>query len=267
MSMQITKVGWDGDKLMAEPISESEVYKPEPVTEWLTCPKCAHKAPYTPIKAKTLAEDAERITKQARTAIEQMREAPVAWVERWFGSGPDRGWWIWESGLTHGNAIAYIGESYLAKRLASLLVEKHNAAITRSKPTAPSILDEVKVFEQWCFAVGLMSESHGIRSVSSNVSIAERAWNARAMLAANAPMQPAALSHANPENTSEASADAEIASHAKRLALELECLLLSCDDTAAASKWWTSAHEALEQYQADVDRLYPQDHVSPLGKD
>ena len=59
----------------------------------------------------------------------------------------------------------------------------------------------------------------------------------------------------------------EIAAHAKRLALELECLLLSCRDTSAQAQWWNSAHEALEQYRADVDRLYPQDHVSPLGKD
>lgn len=57
-----------------------------------------------------------------------------------------------------------------------------------------------------------------------------------------------------------------IAAHAKRLALELECLLLSCD-TAATSKWWESAHQALEDYRAEVDRQYPQDHVSPLGKD
>jgi hypothetical protein len=61
--------------------------------------------------------------------------------------------------------------------------------------------------------------------------------------------------------------DHQIAAHAKRLALELECLLTSTKDTAAQSRWWESAHEALEQYQADIDRLYPQDHVSPLGKD
>ncbi len=142
MSMQITKVWWDGNKLVAEPINESEVYKPEPVTEWLTCPKCAHKAPYTPIKAKTLAEEAERITKQAR----------------------------------------------------------------------------------------------------------------------------AALSHPNPESGPEASADAEIASHAKRLALELECLLLSCGDTAAVTKWWDSAHEALEKYRAAIDRLYPPEHPTFMGE-
>jgi hypothetical protein len=62
-------------------------------------------------------------------------------------------------------------------------------------------------------------------------------------------------------------ADTQIAAHAKRLALELECLLLSCEETAVVSKWWASAHQALGEYQDDIDRLYPQDHVSPLGKD
>ena len=56
----------------------------------------------------------------------------------------------------------------------------------------------------------------------------------------------------------------QIASHAKRLALELECLLLSCENNA---KYWESANKALSDYQSDVDRLYPQDHVSPLGKE
>lgn len=41
----------------------------EPLTEWLVCPKCSYKSPYSPIKAKTLAEDAERITKQTRAAL------------------------------------------------------------------------------------------------------------------------------------------------------------------------------------------------------
>ena len=56
----------------------------------------------------------------------------------------------------------------------------------------------------------------------------------------------------------------QIAAHAKRLALELECLLLSCENNA---KYWESANKALSDYRTDVDRLYPQDHVSPLGKD
>jgi hypothetical protein len=45
----------------------------EPLTEWLVCPKCSYKSPYSPIKARTLAEDAERITKQARVALAQPR--------------------------------------------------------------------------------------------------------------------------------------------------------------------------------------------------
>lgn len=36
---------------------------------------------------------------------------------------------------------------------------------------------------------------------------------------------------------------------AHRLALELECLLLACTDTAATAKWWDSANEALEQWR------------------
>lgn len=36
---------------------------------------------------------------------------------------------------------------------------------------------------------------------------------------------------------------------AHRLALELECLLLGCTDTAATAKWWDSANEALEQWR------------------
>lgn len=45
---------------------------------------------------------------------------------------------------------------------------------------------------------------------------------------------------------------------AHRLALELEALLLSCNDNAAVSKWWDSAHEALEQW-----RQYCQDGERP----
>ena len=37
-----------------------------------------------------------------------------------------------------------------------------------------------------------------------------------------------------------------------RLALELECLLMDTRDTAIQSKWWDSAHEALEQWRTFV---------------
>lgn len=49
------------------------------------------------------------------------------WIERWHGSGPDRGWWVWET--NHGNPVAYIGEGNHSEWLTSIIVEKHNAAI------------------------------------------------------------------------------------------------------------------------------------------
>lgn len=76
----------------------------------------------------------------------EKQQQPVAWVERWYGSGPDRGWWVWEAGLTHGNAIAYIGESDSAEKLASLIVKKHNAAIHTppAAQPAPDLLNALK---------------------------------------------------------------------------------------------------------------------------
>lgn len=55
-------------------------------------------------------------------------------------------------------------------------------------------------------------------------------WNAAQVFGSNAAMR-------------------EVFPQAHRLALELECLLLSCTDTAATAKWWDSAHEALEQWR------------------
>jgi len=48
---------------------------------------------------------------------------------------------------------------------------------------------------------------------------------------------------------------------AKRLALDLECVLLN------PSKWHNEAHESLQQYRNLMDAWYPQEHVSPLGMD
>lgn len=42
-------------------------------------------------------------------------------------------------------------------------------------------------------------------------------------------------------------------SQANRLALELECLLLDCKDTAAVSKWWDSAHAALDEFKNVIE--------------
>lgn len=41
----------------------------------------------------------------------------------------------------------------------------------------------------------------------------------------------------------------DFACNAKRLALELECLLMDTKDLPVQSKWWDSAHEALELFR------------------
>lgn len=50
-----------------------------------------------------------------------------------------------------------------------------------------------------------------------------------------------------------------------RLALELECLLMDTRNDAAQSRWWASAHEALEQWrqavramEASIDAVQPE---------
>lgn len=46
-------------------------------------------------------------------------------------------------------------------------------------------------------------------------------------------------------------ADVEAAGH--RLALELECLLMDTKDNVIVSRWWNSAHEAMEEWR----KLFP----------
>lgn len=49
---------------------------------------------------------------------------------------------------------------------------------------------------------------------------------------------------------------------AARLAMELEALLLSCNDTAAVSKWWDSAHDALELHRQRLKALAQREHIT-----
>jgi len=46
--------------------------------------------------------------------------------------------------------------------------------------------------------------------------------------------------------------DVDFITPGARLALELECLLLDTRNDAAQSRWWASAHEALEQWRQAV---------------
>ena len=50
---------------------------------------------------------------------------------------------------------------------------------------------------------------------------------------------------------------------AKRMALDLECLTLDPQN----AHWHDTANESLQRFRDLMDAWYPQDHVSPLGKD
>ena len=49
----------------------------------------------------------------------------------------------------------------------------------------------------------------------------------------------------------------------KRMALDLECLTLDPQN----AHWHDTANESLQRFRDLMDAWYPQDHVSPLGKD
>jgi hypothetical protein len=107
----------------------------------------------------------------------------------------------------------------------------------------PAALTEREAFE----AEMRCEETWGHRSLKKRpdggyqnwqVNVMWGVWQARASLPA--PQQ------ATPESVGWTDADADAA----RLAMELECLLLGTKDTAAVSRWWKSANEALDLHRA-----------------
>ena len=54
----------------------------------------------------------------------QVEQEPVAWIERWYGSGPERGWWI-VCGRDH---IAHLGPAEMSGEAASKIVSAHNTS-------------------------------------------------------------------------------------------------------------------------------------------
>ena len=55
----------------------------------------------------------------------------------------------------------------------------------------------------------------------------------------------------------------ELEALAKRMAFDLECLLLAPQEV----RWQDTANQSLQAYRDLMDQWYPQDDVSPLGKD
>jgi len=82
---------------------------------------------------------------------------PVAWSERWYGSGPERGWWI-VCGRDH---IAYLGESEFAEDAVNIIVTAHNQPHPQARePEQPAQQEPVaNVWEQ--FAGYLIDKCEG----------------------------------------------------------------------------------------------------------
>lgn len=60
-------------KLEAERDALLATASPEPETEWLTCPKCTYKSPYSKLKMGTLENEAARVHAMATAALSTMR--------------------------------------------------------------------------------------------------------------------------------------------------------------------------------------------------
>ena len=60
----------------------------------------------------------------AALAQPKREQEPVAWIERWYGSGPERGWWI-VCGRDH---LAHLGPAEMSGEAASKIVSAHNTS-------------------------------------------------------------------------------------------------------------------------------------------
>jgi hypothetical protein len=71
----------------------------------------------------TIGDRDKAITALREELAEQpAQQEPAAWIERWYGSRPERGWWI-VCGRDH---IAHLGPSEFAEEAASKIVTAHN---------------------------------------------------------------------------------------------------------------------------------------------
>jgi len=81
-------------------------------------------------------------------SIEQpaRQQEPMAWGERWYGSGPERGWWI-VCGRDH---IAHLGPSEFAEEAVSKIVNAHNTSPPPRKPWIGLTEQERNDLEDYC---------------------------------------------------------------------------------------------------------------------
>ena len=99
-----------------------------------------------------------------RAALDQpqVEQEPVAWIERWYGSGPERGWWI-VCGRDH---IAHLGPAEMSGEAASKIVSAHNTSPPAQRQ--PLTKEEIAVIAAACG--GLASDF--VVSIASAIEVA-----------------------------------------------------------------------------------------------
>lgn len=89
--------------------------------------------------------------------------------------------------MRHTPATGQNHSHYLCEDI-DCFVEEARASLAAPASTGPcsddTAKDENALFEEWAKNVGIIQESHGIRSIASVCSVAQNAWDARAALSA-----------------------------------------------------------------------------------
>lgn len=114
-------------------------------------------------------------------------------------------------------------------------------AMNKALTQRPAAQTEREAFEGWARPNGYDLRRNDVLGHYSSIDTS-RAWSGFRAGRASLP----APQQATPEPVGWTDADADAA----RLAMELECLLLDIKDTAAVSRWWKSANEALDLHRA-----------------
>ena len=109
-------------------------------------------------RARELAEHFVKHTPPAQPQQE-------TWVERWYGSGPERGWWVC-CGRDH---IAHLGPSEFAEEAVSKIINAHNTSPPAQRK--PLTLHEIVRLTQsldlngisWVDVIRAVETAHGIK--------------------------------------------------------------------------------------------------------
>lgn len=132
----------------------------------------------------------------------------------------------------------------LSEQISIEQLQKNDVMVSASQQPAPS--------EPQPFGWIKQSEIDSSNDFGGSINLWRRKYDCDVpVYLAQQPAPSAADTTTVPEGWTDADADAA------RLALELECLLTDTKDQAVVSKWWASAHDALELHRARLASPQP----------